>query len=88
MRAMSAVDGFRRSVPLVPSRITGVPVRQIERPRIDPGDQRNLERPREDRHVRRRAARRRAQARARCARFSDAVSEGVSSSATRIVSAS
>ena len=56
-----AVDGFRRSVPLVPSRITGVPFAQVERPRVDPGHQRNLERAREDRHVRRGAARRRAQ---------------------------
>ena len=87
MRAMSAVDGFRRNVPLVPSRITGVPfARSSARGSIPATSGISSDRARI----------------ATCddvppvvvhspstfARFNDAVSEGVSSSATRIVSAS
>ena len=55
-RSISSADGFSRSVPLLPSRMTGVPLASSERARSMPASAGNTERAREDGDVRGRAA--------------------------------
>ena len=88
LRAADARDFFRRRIQaqraFVAIENDGCAVRNFERGRFDAGERGNAQRTREDRDVRSRAAARRAKPITRV-RSSAAVSEGVRSSAMRIV---